>query len=69
VKNLKDYDCTIGDISLCSIWQKSILGNMNYKNQTESCYRHRAGKKYGVDLIVRKGEFILNIYITYIIII
>jgi len=27
-----------------------------------------AEKKYGVDLIVEKGEFILNIYITYIII-
>jgi hypothetical protein len=28
-----------------------------------------AETKYGVDLIIRKGDFILNIYITYIIII
>ncbi len=27
-----------------------------------------AETKYGVDLIIKKGEFILNIYITYIII-
>ena len=30
--------------------------------------RSQAGTKYGVDLVVKKGEFILNIYITYIII-